>query len=220
MSNLFIDLLGEHEHIVQAVRAHLLEQLRSNLHLKYSPRPCTDLQTNIATTELPGLFIDCYSNSLGNRAANNLANASDWLHKAPSLGALNRILFLICPTEFASEDEKPLEIWRTLIEQSEIKRASLKSNSPFKQSLQIIRGFWESPATPGLEHSLLLRNAAYAFANVTQHLIKKINTEDNKTERFRPIPLSRNNYNFVACEKCSDPECEHKLFGFLNSGQL
>ena len=164
------------------------------------------------STPLSCIRIDTYANAK--------LNALDWLHNAPSLLAPKRSLFLICPSEAASQEEAAIWIWRSAIQESEVLRSAANKNSTSEQSLQVIRGFWEETKAPKESKSALtphlLSNVSYAFANVTKHLILGSPQPLGEINNFRSIPQTLNNYS---CEKCSDPECEHKLFGFLKTQQ-
>jgi len=193
-----IDLIGEDPHILLAIRTHLLSSAGPHL----LNQPLSQIRAQLSCVR-----VDTYANAK--------LNALDWLHNARSLLAPNRILFLIYPSETSILDESAMGIWRNAIEKSERLRSATNENSPTTQSLQIIRGFWDE--TKGQKNALtpsLLSNASYAFANVTKHLRLSSPQQEEEINSFRDIPQTLNNYT---CEKCSDPECEHKLFGFLKT---
>ena len=235
MSASHIDLLGEHSQILESVRTHFLASLKrkDSANLKTST---ATTRTHSDPTTLLGppveVQIDCYAKAQ--------TTAKDWLTNVQSNPDQSRTLFLICPTEFAVEDESPMRIWRQMIDQATRDNGLRAAPS---LALQVIRGTWSpqetrssttqtrSNAVQGLardaysselsEHAFgsaceptLLANASYAFANISKHFGYDPKRSEEKEENFRPLPKSLNNY---ACEKCSDPECEHKLFGFLSS---
>ena len=213
MSPLHIDLLGENDQILGALRAHLLTMVEN---ISVSPKQQINKQSNEASNLASNLAssaplhevvrIDCYANAK--------STSSQWLLDAPSLTAPKRVLCLICPDEHAVQDETAILLWRSVIEESEIQADSTKS-----QSLQMIRGQWSSDDGNSINQATqirpsLLLNATYAFSNILKNLSEEIDLQNITENNFRPLPTTLINY---ACEKCSDPECEHKLFGFLNS---
>ena len=205
MSLLHIDLLGENAQILDALRAHLFTMLEN---ISVSPKQQINKQSNEASSEplQEVVRIDCYASAK--------STSSQWLLEAPSLTAPRRVLCLICPDEHAVEDEIAVLLWRSVIEKSEIQADSTRS-----QSLQMIRGQWTSDdgSSVNKEKQIrpsLLLNATYAFSNILKNLSQEIDSQNITNNNFRPLPTTLINY---ACEKCSDPECEHKLFGFLNS---
>jgi len=185
--DLYIDLLGENASTLSALRSHFLGKL-------------TQHQNTVQ--------IDYYAVAL--------SSARHWLNHAPSLAHQNRIIFLICPAEHATADEAANQIWRAVVDESETLRRTLSKHSNHQQSLQIIRGSLskgEEKSDPQ-EQSQLNLNASYAFANAMNSIGKKNKErENNAPKNYRPLPKTLINY---ACEKCSDPQCEHKLFSSLN----
>ncbi len=216
MNLLQIDLLGEHAQILNAIKDQLMGSLASSqnpLHI-HAPTLATpkalgvDLAQSVDTPNSGNVLIKCYAKAQ--------TCGLEWLHHAASRGAKNRTLFLICPTDYAKSDQASLEFWRSLIAQADQVRLPLQL-----QSLQVIRGWWVNPDTPQQNGSSLSLNASYAFANASKAFrtnsfnvdkAKLANEGDDGTEHFRP--LSKSFINF-ACEKCSDPECEHKLFSSI-----
>ncbi len=185
MPVLHIDLLGEREEILSALKVSLLTQV--------------DLLNSNAT--LTVVQVQCLPK------AQECINRWQSIISADSVET-QRILFLISPNEYATQDEHPLFLWRCAVDEaSKTKRLNL----------QVIRGNWEG----GLLGTLC-QNVGYAFAvalkSVSRSLNPKVQPEHSEGDliggNLRPIPKTLYNY---ACEKCSDPECEHALFGFLNS---
>ena len=218
MNLLQIDLLGEHARILNALKDQLMGSLASNPNPKPSHIQAPTLTTPLATdvdlaqsidTPITGnVLIKCYAKAL--------TKGPEWLHHAPSRDARSRTLFLICPTEHAESDEASLQIWRSLIAQADKERLPAQL-----QSLQVIRGWWVNPENSQQNGSTLSLNTLYAFANASRAFRTNrftvgkgdlASVGDDEPENFRP--LSKSFINF-ACEKCSDPECEHKLFSSL-----
>ena len=195
MSDLRVDLIGEHIEILTTLREYLLSQFTE--HLVAYQQPIDKGQINIQ--------VECIKSSTGDAAEliKSLENDSS---------ATEKIIFLISPNEFAIEDTPHLARVRLLINDA---------SKTSKLNLQVIRGDWVGGA-----FGSLTKNTGYAFASILKNIRIAHDSEtltlqdlDNSSENgaeqnFRPLPKPLFNY---VCEKCSDPECEHALFGFLKA---
>ena len=194
MPTLQIDLLGEREEILRTLQDSLSGRLIST-----HATSASGLQSSVQIQSFP-------------KAQECLSHWKSLISR-DSLDT-QRVLFLISPNEFAAQDEHQLNLWRVAVDEA---------SQTQSLSLQIIRGNWEGGVL-----GALCQNAGYAFAVALQAALSSLNaqkqTENLKQDleqyleqaNLRPIPKPLYNY---ACEKCSDPECEHALFGFLSSGK-
>ena len=195
MSDLRVDLIGEHIEILTALREYLLSQ--GTEHLAAYQLPIDKTQISIQ--------VECVKTST--------EHAAEFLKSINNESSVTgKILLLISPNDFAIEDAPHLARARLLI--NEVSKTK-------KLSLQVIRGDWAG----GVIGSLA-KNTGYAFASILKNILISQKSEtvisqdhDNSSktgveQNFRPLPKPLFNY---VCEKCSDPECEHALFGFLKA---
>jgi hypothetical protein len=127
-----------------------------------------------------------------------------WQAKRLSLSADHQhMVFLIALGKPSLQDSQAHQLWRETLNPWVIKGAV---------NLQVIRG---SLTNNDCAQSLF-QNATYALVSALCSASPKLaQMHSVQTEQaLRPLAHSSRALNYV-CEKCSDPECEHKLFGFL-----
>jgi hypothetical protein len=117
--------------------------------------------------------------------------------------AHHHIVFLIAPNAPLLQDPRTHHLWRETLNPWVRKGAV---------NLQIIRG---SLAESNMAQSFF-QNATFALVSALCSASPELaQMHSVQTEQaLRPLVRSSRTLNF-ACDKCSDPECEHKLFGFL-----
>lgn len=202
--NLFIDLLGEEELILADLKnllsMHLQEQKLVHGGGPTQRRVDFNLESfNFEHSHLNGSKPEdsrLKKSPLVNFHLNTFAQAvsasSAWSEHFKSRDSVSStsMVFLIYPTQKDPHSARAMQAWRSVLEQTPLHP---------QDSVQIIRGDTKEEA---------LQNARYAFINGLENLSIKA-----PLSLLRP-PIESNyaRLGSFACEKCSDPECEHKLF--------
>jgi hypothetical protein len=127
-----------------------------------------------------------------------------WQAKRLSLSAHHQhMVFLIALSKPSLQDSQAHQLWRETLNPWVIEGAV---------NLQVIRG---SLVNDESDQSLF-QNATFALVSALCSASPKLAQMHSlqAEQALRPLARSTRALNYV-CEKCSDPECEHKLFSFL-----